>query len=828
MAAYLRRITQDASASLALWFLISSLTLFVLGRVIVNAEHVHAEQQFRAIADANLSAIEDRMKRYDVALSGLAGLAAEGEPLTNNQYRAFANSLVLDGALPGVSGIGFVKPVTRSNFADFVDETRRDGLPGFTIKADSDHTESFIIRHMEPLQSNLPAVGLDITFEERRRSAALRARETGQTTLSPEILLVHDDTHAPGFILFHPVFTTPADEADLRSPTDSKGEFRGWVVATFVGSDALSDITRRQSGLFTVTVFDSTEADPEALVFTNGQEVTGDPRFTHTASLDLYGQTWFIRWDSRPEFEALQETETGAMLIFAAIILVFAPITAMGILAIRKQRLDQLVSQRTEELQTQSSLTASLLEDELMFVFVFDDQGTCILTNDAADQVLRRAAVARDTQAFFDSLHRATEPGARSVIGVDWNDDGEERVLSVSRHDWHTSAGEPRTTFISQDITTELDAVQKSTESENRLNLALRVSDVGVYDLDLTTGGSIVSDVWKKIMRVPEDAEIENFQTYFKERVFPEDLDVLRQNNRACIKGEVDRSVTEFRVKINGGTLWMQTEAIVSERAPDGTALRLVGTQCDITERKKLETAKSDFIATVSHELRTPITSVKGAVQLLAHKVAGSEVKGTEKLIDIANSNIEQLIFLINDILDFEQLASNRMPFNAGRISVSELLEDAEASLLPYATSTGTRLRLDPAQDDAVITGDRARVLQVLTNLVSNACKFSPEDTEVELGYRVENGTCRIYVHDQGPGIPADFERDLFQPFSQADRSDNRRHGGTGLGLAISQRFVEQMGGRIGYRRIADETSEFWIEFDIVSVDPAQPAQEYA
>lgn len=822
MKTYLRWILIDGRAALLLWFLISSLTLFVLGRVIVEAESARADQEFRAIAEANLSAIEDRMKRYEVALSGLAGLAAAGEPLTNDQYRAFANALVLGGALPGVSGVGFVQPVPRRELDAFVQQVRSDGLPDFTIKQDSGGAEVLVVRHMEPIATNREALGLDIGFENRRLEAATRARETGETTLSPAILLVQDDKRLPGFLLMHPV------NAARGASDDGIDGFRGWVVTPFVGSHALSDLSRRQNDLFDVTVYDSQTPDPEALVFSSAASPRAASRFAYETTLDLYGRTWFIHWDSRPGFDALQESETEAMLIFAAIILVVAPITGLGILAIRERRLDRLVSQRTEELQNQSSLTASLLEDEEMFVFVFDDRGTCILTNDAADGVLRRASIARDREGFFDRLRQATETGSRKVVDVDWNDDGERRFLSVSRHDWHTSAGEPRTTFISQDITTELDAIQRSTESEHRLNLALSVSDVGVFDVDLVTGRSVVSDVWKKIMRIPEDAQIDNYQAYFEEQVFPDDLAAMRLNDRACINGDIDRSVTEFRVRIGGGTFWMRSEAIVPERAADGTALRFIGTQSDITERKKLETAKSDFIATVSHELRTPITSVKGAVQLLDHKISASDDPATRKLIKIANSNVEQLIFLVNDILDFEQVTSSRMSFQAARISVNELLDHANTNLLPYANATGTRLTILLSPEDAFVSGDRARLLQVLTNLIANACKFSPEDTEVIIGFRVEDGTCRIFVRDQGPGIPADFESDLFQPFSQADRSDNRQHGGTGLGLAISRRFVEQMGGRIGYRRIENETTEFWIEFDVFGRDDVRRVRAFA
>ncbi|MBV7377675.1 CHASE domain-containing protein [Maritimibacter dapengensis] len=819
-------LSTQVGAALALWFLAASLMILFLGRVILDAENARAEQEFRALAEANLSAIEDRMKRYDAALRGLAGLVAQSGPLSKTEYEAYADALISAGALPGASGLGFIEPVARDDLDAYVAQARRDGLPDFRIKSASARDESFVIRHIEPLSENAEALGLDIAFEPRRRLAAMRARASGLTTLSPAIVLVQDDSKVPGFVLFHPV-----DEGARGVGVDGDGDdgFKGWVFMPFVSSHALSDLSRRHNHLLDVSVFDNDEAHPDTLVFTTVDEGSSvEPQFSHSASLRLYGQTWHLRWNSRPAFDSRQNSATEAMIFLAAIILVLTPITALGVLVVRKQRLSELVAKRTKELLTQSSLTASLLEDESLFVFVFDEDGKCLLTNGGADMVLDRPMIRNNRDAFFRKLRHATTPGSRHVFRFDWNGEGETRVLSASRHDWVNSAGKHRMTFVSQDITNEFEAIQKSIDAEKRLNLALGVSEVGVFELNLETGESIVSDVWKKIMRYSDDAGFTNYQRYFKDRVVPEDLELLHQNDKACILGETDRSTTEFRVYLGGRTYWMRSEAIVSERSPDGRALRLIGTQVDITERKRLETAMSDFIATVSHELRTPITSVKGAVQLLAHKLSPEDKLSNKKLIDIALSNVDQLILLVNDILDFEQVQSNRMDFGTSTVSVSALLNEAQLNLTPYAASTDARLRLDLPSCDVSVNADWSRLLQVVTNLVSNACKFSPADTEVVIGFEVEKDTCRIFVRDHGPGIPPDFEADLFEPFAQADRSDSREHGGTGLGLAISQRFVERMDGQIGYRRLGDRTSEFWISFPVAAIETPEPARELA
>ncbi|ATB27478.1 ATP-binding protein [Melittangium boletus] len=217
----------------------------------------------------------------------------------------------------------------------------------------------------------------------------------------------------------------------------------------------------------------------------------------------------------------------------------------------------------------------------------------------------------------------------------------------------------------------------------------------------------------------------------------------------------------------------------------------------DITERQHVERLKNEFISTVSHELRTPLTSIRGSLGLLEGGVVGELEAPVLDMVRIARTNTERLIRLINDILDLEKMESGMLELKPQPVDSAELIETTFSGV--QAMADAARVTLVARADDAgAVRADRDRLIQVLTNLVSNAIKFSPVDSQVEVrAARDARGQVRFSVVDQGPGIPLDKRARLFGKFQQLDSSDSRSKGGTGLGLAISQAIVEQHGGHI-------------------------------
>ncbi len=235
----------------------------------------------------------------------------------------------------------------------------------------------------------------------------------------------------------------------------------------------------------------------------------------------------------------------------------------------------------------------------------------------------------------------------------------------------------------------------------------------------------------------------------------------------------------------------------------------------DITELKRIDTLKSEFVSTVSHELRTPLTSIRGSLGLVTGGMAGVLPDTAKTLITIAKNNCERLIRLINDILDIEKLESGHMRMELQPLELRSLLDQAVAANQGYAIACNVKLVLNCDEGPWVVKVDPDRLTQVVTNLLSNAIKFSPQDGAVTVHVKRAESGVRVEVQDNGPGIAEEFRSRIFQKFSQADSSDARQKGGTGLGLNISRAIVEKLGGSIGFDTKLGAGSTFFFELPL-------------
>ncbi|PWB60529.1 MAG: hypothetical protein C3F16_10180 [Betaproteobacteria bacterium] len=232
----------------------------------------------------------------------------------------------------------------------------------------------------------------------------------------------------------------------------------------------------------------------------------------------------------------------------------------------------------------------------------------------------------------------------------------------------------------------------------------------------------------------------------------------------------------------------------------------------DISERRAVERLKSEFIASVSHELRTPLTAIVGSLSLLRSGEAGELEGAARAFVDMAHANSLRLARLVDDVIDVERVGSGALAFRSTEFPLPAFLAEAVRLNQGFAEAHGVFLFLDEPVPAATLRGDRDRLMQAVTNLLSNAAKFSPRDEEVRIAATLAAGAVRICVADRGPGIPEAFRPRVFEKFAQADSSDSREKGGTGLGLSIARAIVERMGGRIGFDSESGRGTTFWIE----------------
>lgn len=232
----------------------------------------------------------------------------------------------------------------------------------------------------------------------------------------------------------------------------------------------------------------------------------------------------------------------------------------------------------------------------------------------------------------------------------------------------------------------------------------------------------------------------------------------------------------------------------------------------DLTERKKIDNMKTEFISTVSHELRTPLTSIRGSLGLMVGGAVGDMPARAQPLLEIANSNCERLVRLINDILDIEKIEFGNMRFQFSVQRLLPLVEQAIAATQAYAMQFNVRLELLRDAIDGYVAADADRMLQVIINLLSNAVKFSRAGATVEVRLVRLPNAMRLSVTNYGDGISDEFRNRIFQKFAQADSSDTRAKGGTGLGLSICKAIIEKHLGRVDFSSEPGVLTEFFFE----------------
>jgi len=243
-------------------------------------------------------------------------------------------------------------------------------------------------------------------------------------------------------------------------------------------------------------------------------------------------------------------------------------------------------------------------------------------------------------------------------------------------------------------------------------------------------------------------------------------------------------------------------------------------TRHQLEEQRRLERLKDEFISIVSHELRTPLTSIHGSLGLVSSGRAGELPPKVSHLVEIAYRNSQRLVRLAGDLLDLQRIESGSLAFELRSHELAGLLQAALEANQPYGNRFEVAFVPGPIPPGVHVRADADRLMQVLTNLLSNAAKFSPPQAEVTLDAERRGPEVRVRVSDHGPGIPEEFRQRIFQRFAQADSSSTRQREGTGLGLSISKAIVERMGGRIGFETQEGVGTTFFVDLPVAEAEP--------
>ncbi len=370
--------------------------------------------------------------------------------------------------------------------------------------------------------------------------------------------------------------------------------------------------------------------------------------------------------------------------------------------------------------------------------------------------------------------------------------------------------------------------VTEQHEAEEALHLAMRQRELilesvgdGIYGIDLDGRLTFINEAGARSLGY-EPEELVGRQVHEVIHHSHRDGTPYSKATSPILQGMRRRETVRMRDEVfwqhDGSTI--PVEYIASPLIEDGQISGMVVAFQDVSERRRLEKMKDEFISTVSHELRTPLTSLRAALGLISSGSLDKRPEKQRQMVEMAIGNCDRLVRLVNDILDFEKVEHGRLALHRAPVMAGDLLRRAADAA--HSLASAARIKFQVGSGHEMVLADGERSLQVLNELVSNAIKFSPPETVIRLGTEpFGDGEVCFSVQDEGRGIAAEKLEHIFDRFQQGDASDTRALGGTGLGLALCRSIVEQHGGRIWAESEPNHGSRFL--FTLPAASPTAP-----
>ncbi len=806
--------------------------------------------RFERLGDRLQTEITRRVRQFEYGLRGARSLWPASNSVERAEFAAMVGSRDLNREFPGSLGIGFIRRVARDNLPSFLEATRADGAPDFTLKTKGDTPDLYIIEYIQPLAFNLAAEGFDVGQEHNRRAAADRAMLTDEFAITQPITLVQAMEEGPGFLIYLPVYKNGSHPT---TPEARRDALLGWTYMPIIASRILSPIVPYLGDEVDFEVFGGKSRQFGDLFFDADHhleisapvpipnKIRDQPLFHNFVNLNIGGQAWTIAYSTGPQFHPTSRMGVYSIAFGGPTLILLLGILLFN-LSSTTRKAQNLANAMTADLSAavaKAEMLALVATRTTNAVIITDAQRRITWVNEGFTRIsgyTLEEAMRKSPGALLNGKHSepATVETMRSALRQGQSFRGEIINQDKAGRDYWIDldivplrdAGGQLTGFIGTelDITERKQAEAQLLEQATRTELALEGGELGLWDWHIASGHTLFDQRWAAMLG-EEVSALRPHVDEWSSRCHPDDLPLAQAALQRHFDGETPIYQCRHRMKHRSGTWrWVMNCGKIVSRSADGAPLRMVGTHQDITAQHLAQLAlaiakeaaeaatraKADFLANMSHEIRTPMNAVIGMSELLQHTPLSDEQM---EFVDTIRTSSDTLLALINNILDFSKIESGLLDLENAPINLRDCVESAlDLNARPAATKgLDLLVWIDPDVPPAIL-GDVTRLRQIFTNLISNAVKFT-EHGEVLVSISLQPGNRMCFsVKDTGIGIPANRLDRLFKSFSQVDASTTRQYGGTGLGLAICQRLVSLMQGRIWVESTPGQGSSFLFE----------------
>ncbi|RVU37759.1 response regulator [Hwanghaeella grinnelliae] len=704
--------------------------------------------------------------------------------------------------------------ITEDQFNAYADELVRGevGIRSLQLAPDG------VVTYVTNIEENARALGHDLLADPNRRDLVLKSIQNKEFVIAGPIDLIQG---GKAVIARQPIF--------LKS-TDKNDEFWGFATVLI---DPI--VLFRESGIADGLPGLRLAIRGKDGLGAQGDTFYGDPKVFSSVAAEVPVHLAVGSWRLAASWTPSKQNELdepapfvwGAGLAIAVLAALF-----LFTLLTRPEQLRKEVQQATEASKLSEERFADFANAASDWLWEMGRDFRVTYVSDRAEEVVGVPAevqVGRSlseligpdyfTEKWSEARKTLKERRAlRNFVYTRRHKDGYLQYLSVSGVPIFDSDGEfSGYRGTGADITDQVVAYERAQIAEQHLRTAIESLEDGFVLYDADDRLSLCNERYKEIYAESADLIVEG-QTF--EEIIR--IGAERGQYPEAIGREAEFVAERLRAHKKSNTLieqelpngrWLR---IAERRTPDGG---IVGFRVDITQLKRAQEAavaaseaKSQFLANMSHEIRTPLNAIIGLSTLTLKTEMNAQ---QSEYVQTIHSASKTLLGIVNDILDFSKIEAGRMELEEADLDLEKILKDLSFIMVGRASGKPIELIIDaPAMLPANLQGDAMRLGQILSNLATNAIKFTEEgEVVVSLEFSKRNETemdIRFEIRDTGIGISENLHDGLFEPFAQADVSTTRKYGGTGLGLPIAQQLVELMGGEIGVYSGEEGGSTFW------------------